>query len=489
MTPEEALAIYHAGPEAVVKVLLAFSAELEFLRKQVETLQVQVKTLQDQIAKNSRNSSKPPSSDGFNKPAPRSLRKRGKRKPGGQFGHSGQTLNQVKKPDHIIVHPVEQCQHCGRSIVDQPVSDCQKRQVFDIPPLPEIEVTEHQVEIKECPHCKHVNKAEFPKGVKAPVQYGSRLKALAVYLMDYQLLPYQRTREFFADIFSQEISEGTLVNISNACFNILDDPVEQIRQKLITSPVVNFDETGTSLNGKGHWLHVASTPSLTYYQIHKKRGSEAMDDIGILPCFGGRAIHDFWKPYLSYDCRHGFCNSHLLRELIFLHEQQQQHWAKKMLDCLRKTKKAVDEFPLGNICLSDTLARKFEKLYSEIIDEGYAENPMPEKKLTTKKKRGRPKRPKAINLLDRFRDYKKEILAFMYDFAVPFDNNLAERDLRMMKTQQKISGTFRSTNGADAFCRIRSYISTVRKNSENVIESIHNAFAGRPFIPVICSNC
>lgn len=488
MTPEEALSIYHAGPETVVKVLLAFSADIEFLREQVETLQVQVKTLQDQIAKNSRNSNKPPSSDGFNKPTPRSLRNRGKRKPGGQPGHSGQTLKQVKKPDHTIVHPVEQCQHCGRSIADHPASDCEKRQVFDIPPLPKIEVTEHQAEIKECPHCEYINKAAFPEHVKAPVQYGSRLKALAVYLMDYQLLPYKRTREFFCDIFSQEISEGTLVNISNACFDLLDDPTEQIRQQLLTSPVVNFDETGSSLNGKGHWLHVASTPGLTYYQIHKKRGSEAMDDIGILPYFEGRAIHDFWKPYLSYDCRHGFCGSHLLRELIFLHEQQQQHWAKKMLDCLLKTKEAVDKSPPDTDCLSDTQAREFEELYSELIDEGYAENPMPEKKLITKKKRGRPKKTKAINLLDRFRNYKKEILAFMYDFTVPFDNNLAERDLRMMKTQQKISGTFRSINGADAFCRIRSYISTVRKNSENVIESIHNAFMGRPFIPVPCNS-
>ena len=488
MTPEEALAIYHAGPETVVKVLLAFSADIEFLREQVETLQVQVKTLQDQIAKNSRNSSKPPSSDGFNKPAPRSLRKRGERKPGGQPGHPGQTLKQVKKPDHITVHPVEQCQHCGRSIADEPASDCKKRQVFDIPPLPKIEVTEHQAEIKKCPHCNHVNNAEFPEDVKAPVQYGSRLKALAVYLMDYQLLPYQRTREFFNDIFSQEISEGTLVNISNTCFDLLDDPVEQVRQQLITSPVVNFDETGTSLNGKKHWLHVAATKLLTFYQIHKKRGSEAIDVIGILPYFEGRAIHDFWKPYLSYDCRHGFCGSHLLRELIFLHEQQQQHWAKKMLDCLLKIKEAVDKSPPETICLSDTQPREFEELYSEIIDEGYAENPMLEKKLTTRKKRGRPKKPKAINLLARFRDYKKEILAFMYDFTVPFDNNLAERDLRMMKTQQKISGTFRSINGADAFCRIRSYISTARKNSKNVIESIHNAFMGRPFIPVPCNS-
>lgn len=479
MTPEEALEIYKAGPEAVVKTLVMFQAEIISLREQVNMLK-------EQIAKNSRNSSKPPSSDGFNKPAPRSLRKRSKRKPGGQFGHSGQTLKKVEKPDHTIVHPVEQCRNCGHSIADQPPSGCEKRQVFDLPPPPKIEVTEHQAEIKECPRCGHINKAVFPEYVKAPVQYGPRIKALAVYLMDYQLLPYKRTRELFHDIFSQEISESTLVNISHDCFNLLENPTEQIRQQLIISPVVNFDETGSSLNGKGHWLHVAGTPSLTYYQIHEKRGSEAMAHIGILPHFKGRAIHDFWKPYLSYDCRHGFCISHLLRELIFLHEQQHQLWAKKMIDCLLKIKETVDKSPPNTTCFSDTQTLKFEELYSEIIDEGYAENPTPEKKLTSRKKRGRPKKSKAINLLDRFRDYKREILAFMYDFTVPFDNNLAERDLRMMKTQQKISGTFRSTNGADAFCRIRGYISTVRKNAENVIESIHNAFTGRPFIPSPC---
>jgi transposase len=413
LTKEEALAIYNAGPEVVVKVLLAFSAEIVSLRERV-------KALEDHIAQNSRNSSKPPSSDGFNKPAPRSLRKRGKRKPGGQFGHSGYTLKKVENPDHTVVHPVEQCQNCGRSLADQPASGCEKRQVFDFPPIPEIEVTEHQAETKDCPHCGQINKAKFPEHVKAHVQYGPHLKALAVYLMDYQLLPYKRTRELFRDIFSHEISESTLVNISNDCFKSLENPVEQIRQQLINSPVVHFDETGSSLNGKGHWLHAAGTKVLTYYQIHKKRGSEAMDQIDILPRFKGRAIHDFMKSYLTYACRHGFCNAHLLRELIFLHEQHRQRWAPKMFDCLLEIKEAVDSSPSNTMSLSYAQTRQFEKLYGEILAEGYTENPLPDKS-TTRRKRGRPKKTKAVNLLNRLRDYKKEILAFMRDFSVPFD--------------------------------------------------------------------
>jgi len=477
LTEEQALAVYSAGPEAVVKVLIAFSDEIVRLREQVQALE-------DNIAKNSRNSHKPPSSDGLNKPAPRSLRKRGQRKPGGQFGHPGHSLKSVEEPDHTVVHPVKQCQNCGRSIADHPASGCEKRQVFDLPPIPEIEVTEHQAEIKVCPHCGQENKAEFPEHVRARVQYGPQIKALAIYLMGYQLLPYERTRELFRDIFSREISEGTLVNINNECSRILENPVEQIRQQLINSEVVNFDETGTSLNGLRHWLHVAATKFLTYYHIHRKRGSKAMDEINILPGFQGRAIHDFMPSYLKYNCRHGFCNGHLLRELIFLHERQQQGWAKKMHDCLLKIKEAVDTAPPEALSLTPAQIMEYEKLYGEILAEGYAENPLPDQS-TARRKRGRPKKTKAVNLLNRFRDHSKEILAFMYDFTVPFDNNLAERDLRMMKTQQKISGTFRSTQGAEAFCRIRSYISTVRKNSEQVINSICSAFAGSPYIPTV----
>jgi len=481
MTPEEALAIYHAGPEVVVKALCELSNQEELLQKQGAELQKEVQRLKDQLAKNSRNSSKPPSSDGFNRPAPKSLRPQGKRKPGGQKGHSGFTLKMVDNPGHSLLYPVDQCQRCGRCPANEAPIDVEKRQVFDIPPI-QMEVTEHQAEIKPCSHCGHLNRATFPKQVKAPVQYGPRLKAIAVYLRQYQLLPYNRSRELLRDLFSTDLSEGTLTNITETCSEFLQEPLEQIRKQLAQAPVVNFDETGSSIDGKGQWLHAASSPNLTYYEIHPKRGSHAMDHIAILPNFNGRAIHDFWKPYFKYDSNHGLCNAHHLRELIFLNEQHHQHWAKDMIERLVDIKKAVDEAKRSTDTLFKEQIDKFETRYQNILGKGYNENPLP-KKESTKKKRGRRKKSKARNLLERLDNHRKEVLAFMYDFSVPFDNNLVERDLRMAKVQQKISGTFRSQHGAKAFCRIRSYISTVRKNAVNVIDAIGNAFQGYPFMP------
>jgi len=250
--------------------------------------------------------------------------------------------------------------------------------------------------------------------------------------------------------------------------------------------VESFDETGISVEGKRIWLHVASVPQYTYYQIHDKRGREAMDAIGILPNFKGRAIHDFWKSYLGYDCSHGFCCAHLLRELIFAYEVQNQRWAEKMIDCLLDMKDAVDSAKQQGATSCGKNAPRLQARYKRILKQGFAENPLPQNTARSpndKPTTGPPKRSDAQNLLIRLRHHQKEVLAFLYDFRVPFDNNLAERDLRMVKGQQKISGTFRSKNGGSDFCRIRSYISTVRKNALNVIDAIHSVFAGAPFLP------
>lgn len=489
ITSEEALAIYRSGPEAVVKALCELSRQVSLLQEEnaglkeyVTKMQERVKALEDQVAKNSRNSSRPPSSDGLNRPAPRSLRPKGERKIGGQKGHRGYTLKMVQKPDHTIVHPVDQCEECGLSLVEEETCGVEKRQVFDIPPI-KLEVTEHNAEIKRCHHCGHLNKGAFPEHVKAPAQYGLRLRGIWVYLKDYQLMPYNRTRELLRDIFGCDAGEGTFVNATKKCSELLQKVVGQIKEQLIASPVVSFDETGFSVKGHGQWLHVASTSKLTNYEIHPKRGSEAMDDIGILTDFEGRAIHDFWKSYFNYGCDHGLCNAHHLRELIFLYEVQGQSWAKDMIDCLLEIKKAIDDINDGRDNLSAEKIAQFEAYYQEVLDMGYAENPLPEQP-SKKKKRGRRKKTKARNLLERLDEHRKETLAFMYDFNVPFDNNLGERDLRMAKVQQKISGTFRSEEGAKAFCRIRSYISTARKNGVNVLEAIRNALAGSPFSPL-----
>ncbi len=458
---------------------------IQVLVKQVQILQDKVKQLEEQLSKNSRNSSKPPSSDGFNKPKPKSLRGKSGKKPGGQKGHKGQNLKVCDSPDHIVIHPVHDCIKCHASLAKQPANDFEKRQVVDIPPL-KMEITEHQAEVKKCPQCGCLSKATFPDGVNALVQYGPSVRALEIYLKNYQLLPFERRAELFSDLFGCSISEGTLANINQDCYDRLKESVVAIKEQLISASVVNFDETGFYIGKNRHWLHVAGNSLLTYYENHQKRGHKAMDDIGILPRFTGRAIHDGLKAYFCYqDCDHGLCNAHHLRELIFLVEQQNQNWAQEMIDHLIVIKDRVDEKTTANQnSLSKKDLVKFETAYEDILKRGYVENPASSPNPNQKKKRGRKKQSKARNFLDRLHEFQNETLAFMNDFRVPFDNNQAERDVRMTKVQQKISGTFRSQAGADYFCRIRSYISTAKKNGVNVFDAIIRVFIGDPFIPI-----
>ena len=421
LSREDALAIYGAGPEEVVRVLLEMDAHIHALEQQVQQLSARlevsekrVKELEDQLAKNSRNSGKPPSTDGYKKPSPKSLRtNKGGRKPGGQPGHTGHTLDMVAEPDHTEVHRVEECECCGRSLVDDEPLDAERRQVHDLPPM-QLVVTEHQAEIKRCP-CGHLNKAAFPEGVNAPVQYGPRARAAAVYLNIYQFLPYQRACELLEDLLGCPMSEGTLGNIIAECCRRVEDPVARIKEQIAQAAVVHFDESGSRVNGKLWWVHTASTPNATYYGVHRKRGMEAFDAIDILPHFTGRAIHDFWKPYFGYSCLHGLCNAHHLRELIFVHEQYQQDWAECMIDCLLDIKKAVDGVALCAESLSEKQIRAFEARYQQILDEGYAQNPLPPAPANAKKKRGRRKKTKPRNLLERLDKHREQALAFMYD--------------------------------------------------------------------------
>ena len=488
MTRPEAEAIYDAGKETVVRVLLRMDARIHSLEQQVRDLTTRldlsdkrVRHLEEQLAKNSHNSSKPPSSDGFKKPSPKSLRKKSKRKSGGQPGHTGHTLKRAEKPDHTEKHRVESCACCGRSLAGQQPESVEKRQVQDLPPLWLI-LTEYQAETKTC-CCGHLNKAAFPEGVNAPVQYGEGIKAAAVYLKNYQYLPYDRTCELLNDFFSCPMSEGTLANIISQCDDLAEKPVAQIKERIEQASVAHFDETGSRVEGRLWWLHSASTANATYYDIHRKRGSEAFDAIGILPDFIGRAIHDFWKPYFGYSCLHGLCNAHHLRELIFVHEQHHQEWADRMIDSLLQIKDAVDLARETTDHLHQKQIQDFEARYQQILDEGYAQNPLPPLSPNAKKKRGRRQKSKPRNLLERLDEHHGQALAFMYDFNVPFDNNQAERDLRMMKVQQKISGMFRTEDGAKAFCRIRSYISTARKNALGAMDALTRLFSGNPFVP------
>jgi len=479
MKREDILSVYKAGPEAVIKLVNSLTTIIDELEEQIIELKERVKTLEDRLNKNSHNSSKPPSTDNFVKP--KTQRQKSGRSVGGQKGHPGRTLKMVDDPNYTIIHQVSVCKKCGHSLKEIQADSYERRQVFDLPPI-KVEVTEHQAESKICPYCGCLNKATFSKEAQQPVQYGPRLRSIGIYLNQYQLLPYERISELFADLFGHQLSEATLVNTNKTFYEILEPVEEKIKQEVIASAAIHFDETGLYIEGKREWLHVASTEILTFYAAHPKRGHEATDEIGILPKFQGTAVHDFWKPYFRYLCQHALCNAHHLRELTFILEQDKQEWPKEMIDLLLKIKEDVEKKKAIANQLEPLQIKSFEEEYDQIIQKGLAENP-PLITFNQPKKRGRKKQSKAKNLLDRLKKYRQETLAFMYDFSVPFDNNQAERDIRMMKVQQKISGTFRSSQGAKSFCRIRGYISTVRKNFLSVIDAIQSAFEGNPFIP------
>jgi len=471
----------HPEKDSVIKMLWEMVVELKATNFKLETqnrmLEKRVKKLEDQIAKNSGNSSKPPSSD-TKPPRTKSQRKSTGKKSGGQSGHKGHGLKMSSTPDHIEIHKVSSCDHCHHPLGLEMAHDFDRRQVFDIPLLA-LEVTEHLVEIKECTQCGEDSRGQFPSKVLAPVQYGDRVKVLSVYLNQYQLMPLQRLTEYFEDVFGQRISEATILKFKNQLSNSLEKFECQVKDKLIKSSVVHFDETGHRVKGKRQWLHSSGTNSLTHYASHKKRGAEAMEAIGILSEYKGRAIHDFWSSYYKFDCDHGLCNSHHFRDLTFLEERYDQTWSKSMKRLLGDMHKAVEvSRERGHSKLSSKAIKKFEFRYKNLVTRGF--NKQPEIKPTGR--RGRPKKGDVLNFLERLHDRKDEVLAFMHDFNVPFTNNLAERDIRMVKVQQKISGTFRTQEGADVFCRIRSYISTCRKNSVKILKAMTDALQGRAFL-------
>ncbi|MFH0938185.1 MAG: IS66 family transposase [Planctomycetota bacterium] len=485
-------------PETATRLLCEFSDELDqlkadnialkadnaALRRENQVLRDEIQELKESVSKDSHNSSKPPSSDGLSKPKPKSLRPSSMRPTGGQPGHPGHTLRMVDDPNCTIYYPVEHCSKCGRVLTKQAPDRVERRQVFDIPE-PKLEVTEYRAEIKICA-CGHRNHTAFPSDVKAPVQYGLRVKKTAVYLKEYHLLPFDRLAEIMRDLFAcKTFSEGTLANFSGDCSRRLEPVYALIHALVAKSKVAGFDETGMRAIGSLHWLHTVSTRCLTWYFPHKRRGREAMDAANILPNFQGRAVHDFFSSYLKYGCDHSFCNSHLLRELVFLWEELDQKWAEIMYDHLLTIKTAVDTArDAGFAALPIADLDLFRKHYLQIVETGYAQNPVAESSVGLKR-RGRHKQSKVRNLLDRFRDHTDSILAFMYDFSVPFDNNLSERDLRMMKLRQKISGTFRNFDALVDFCRIRSYVSTSRKNGLNALDALRRVFMGNPFVPVV----
>jgi transposase len=467
--------------EELITIILVLQEQVRELQQSVAKQAAEIQELRDQLAKNSRNSGKPPGSDGLKKPKTRNLRRKSGRRSGGQEGHAGHTLKKVEKPDHVEVHEALECPECAADLQAVEACEFERRQVFDVPPVC-IKVTEHRAEIKVCPQCEKRVKAEFPVDVTQPVQYGLRIKAQAAYLNNYQLIPWARTCELLGDFYGHTPAQALILDANAALVDQIEPSLQATWQQLIASPVVHFDESGLRVEGKLNWLHVASTEWLTYYTVHAKRGQKGMQAMGILPLFQGRAIHDHWQSYFTFDdCQHALCNAHHLRELQFVMDQYQQSWAKEMSQVLLDIKAEVDAAPLEHISLAPERLTHFERRYDELISQGLHANPPPAH--PPPKKRGRKKQSPPKNLLDRLQQFKPQVLAFMHDFRVPFDNNRAERDVRMVKIKQKVSGTFRTRTGAETFCAIRSYISTVRKHDLNVIDAIHHALSGNPFIP------
>lgn len=488
LTREAILAVHQQGADAVVELVEGLSAQLADQQEMIASLTARINQLEDRLAKNSRNSSKPPSSDdGISKPKPKSLRRKSGKKPGGQKGHPGVTLSLVENPEHVVLHSPKECEGCGRSL-SREASEAlgyERRQVVDVPALLALEVTEHRAQRQRCLGCGITTTAPFPVQASAnSMAYGSRIKALCVYLMEYQLLPYERTSELLEDLFGSRAAPGvgTLYSAVERCFEGLKESEEAIKEGLKRARVAHFDETGLRVGGEGMWVHVASTDDLTHYAVHGKRGAKGMEEIGILPLFEGVAVHDGLSGYrrvLERCAGHALCNAHHLRELRFVEEEHKQRWAGRMKALLSEIEEAVrEEAASGGTGLEPERVRKFGMRYQRLLEAGLKANPPPERT----GKRGRPKQTKGKNLVDRLDKHRCEVLRFMHDFRVPFDNNRAERDIRMVKVRQKISGCFRTRRGAEMFCRIRGYISTVRKQGENVLAALESVFVGDPLI-------
>jgi transposase len=409
---------------------------LEKLAKTQESLEqanARIKQLEGQAAKDSHNSGKPPSSDGFKKPERKtqSLREKSGKKSGGQPGHEGKTLMMVEHPDHVVKLTPERCQQCQQDLTRAVLARTERMQKFDLPSI-RLEVTEYQVEVRACPCCQAETRADLPERLTtASVQYGPNIKTLAVYLACLHLLPLARVCQILSDLFGTTFSEATVLATCKQSALALTAVLKMIKTALQKSSVMHNDETGFRVRQKCWWLHVAATCWLTLYLAHPKRGREAINAMGILPTFRGTSVHDSLICYLKYACVHALCNAHYLRELTFIFERFEQLWAKEMKALLLDSKAAVElAREQGMTSLPESDKQEFERRYTKLVQTGMIANPPPPKSAG---KKGKPKKSDALNLLLRMQQYQDMILRFMSDFAVPFDNNRAESDLRMMK--------------------------------------------------------
>jgi transposase len=451
-------------------------------REQIAALLARVQELEARLAKDSRNSSKPPSTDGLARKT-KSLRQPSGKRLGGQLGHRGETLRLEATPDAVVEHRPAACPHCQTPLTDAPVLLRERRQMRELPPL-RLVVTEHQALHVRCPSCNQVSVGAFPAEVPSRAQYGPRVRALAVYLVQEQFVPFGRAQQLLADLFGARLARGTLVGWVQAAARALEPVEAAIKAALGRAPALHVDETGVRRAGKLAWAHVASTRRLTHYAVHAKRGAEATAAIGILPGYTGVSVHDGWAGYRAYSaCGHALCNVHHLRELTFLEEQYDQAWAKELKGLLREMKAAAEGARVqGQTRLAAVEHGEFVARYRALLANGLAANPPPDPQRRPGQ-RGRLAQSPARNLLGRLAIDQDQVLAFLDDLTIPFDNNQAERDLRGLKVQQKVSGCFRSEPGAEAFARIRGYLATLRKQGRALLAALDAVFAGQPLYP------
>lgn len=447
----------------------------------IAALAGRVAELEARLGKNSRNSSKPPSSDGLAKPAPKSLRKPSGLRPGKQQGGQGFRLQPRAVPDEVRIHVPTGCDGCGADLTNAPVVGTEVRQVFDLPVI-ELITIEHRAQRRVC-DCGAVTRAPFPAQASAPTCYGPGVTALATYLLGRQHLPVERAAECLEEAFGAAVSTGWLSSLLPNAAARLDGFLVIAREQLAAAQVANFDETGGRVAGKLHWIHVACNDTWTLFHLDPKRGRVAMDAAGVLPTFKGVAIHDGLVVYRQYDqALHGLCNAHHLRELAGMAELTGHAWPTKLAELLVEVHVAVKVAKAdGKAKLPARRLATFGERYDALIGEGKKLSPPPPRT----GKRGRPALGPAGSLLARLESHRADVLRFATDFTVPFDNNQAERDVRMVKLQQKISGGWRSEHGAKSFLDVRSYLGTARKHGQSAMVVLRELFTGQPWIPAI----
>lgn len=486
---------------AVLRALESKSAELERKSLELERLSVELERvsgerdrLQDQeirglrervaelearLGQNPRNSSRPPSSEGYEKPAPRSRREPTDRKSGGQPERAGKTLRQVERPDEVVRHSPLACGGCGASLSGAPVTSTEARQVFDLPPVA-LRVVEHQIEHRLC-GCGQVSMGTSPAGVGAPAQYGPGVRAMATYLLAAQHLPLARTSELLCELVGAPVSEGSLAGWYTAAADGLDGFDAALKSALADADVLGVDETGARVDGGLAWIHAARTDALTRYTVSARRGTTAMQEAGVLPALSPDTVlvSDFWSPYWKYDVVHAVCGAHLGRELVAAAEVEgQAGWAEALDRLLREINTTTaGARGLGADGLASSLLATYERRYDDLINAGWAANPDHHPG-----QRGK-RRPKHVNLLDRLDTHRDEVLRYAHDLRIPFTNNGSEVDIRPLKIRLKVAGCLRTMTGAEAFCRLRSYLSTARKNHQSAYQALRMLHDGNPWTP------